>query len=148
MYSYEDHLKAVKFNIKHNFSIADAIRELGYPLRNMLRQWYQKYIETDELHKLHDKNSKYSLEAKKCAVSYYMEHSHNMARTIKAIEYPHWETMREWIHELVTNEPKAYSKHSSNGKMDCSERGTGKMKHGNDFSCPMTGMRFWQRLNR
>ena len=53
------------------------------------------------------------MEDKKRAISYYMEHGRNMARTIKAIGYPHRETMREWVHELVPNERKVYSKHSS-----------------------------------
>lgn len=76
MYSYRDRLKAVKLYIKFSLSIADTIRELGYPSRNMLRQWYQEYTETGE-------------------------HGHNMARTIKAIGYPHRKTMREWVHELA-----------------------------------------------
>lgn len=113
MYSYKDRLKAVKLYIKYNLSIADTIRELGYPSRNMLRQWYQEYTEAGELHRQHGKKSKYSLEDKKRAISYYMEHGRNMARTIKAIGYPHRETMREWVHELVPNERKVYSKHSS-----------------------------------
>ena len=113
MYSYEDRLKAIKLYIKYDLSIADTIHELGYPSRNMLRQWYQEYIETGELHKFHGKKPKYSLEDKKRAISYYMEHGRNMARTIKAIGYPHRETMREWIHELAPNERKVYSKHSS-----------------------------------
>ena len=113
MYSYGDRLKAVKLYIKYTLSIADTIRELGYPSRNMLRQWYQEYIETGELHKLHGKKPKYSSEDKKRAISYYMEHGRNMARTIKAIGYPHWETMREWVRELAPNERKVYSKHSS-----------------------------------
>jgi putative transposase len=113
MYSYEDRLKAVKLYIKYSFCVADTLHELGYPSRNMLRQWYQEYTETGELHKLHGKKSKYSLEARMLAVRYYMEHGRNMARTIKAIGYPHRETMREWIHELAPNEQKVYSKHSS-----------------------------------
>lgn len=122
MYSYKDRLKAVKLYIKYNLSIADTIRELGYPSRNMLRQWYQEYTEAGELHKLHGKKPKYSLEDKKRAISYYMEHGRNMARTIKAIGYPHRETMREWVHELVPNERKVYSKHSSMVKYTCEQK--------------------------
>ena len=113
MYSYKDRLKAVKLYIKYNLSIADTICKLGYPSRNMLRQWYQEYTETGELHKLHGKKPKYSLEDKRHAMNYYMEHGRNMARTIKALRYPHRETMREWVHELAPNERRVYSKHSS-----------------------------------
>jgi transposase-like protein len=79
----------------------------------MLRQWYKEYTETGCLHKLHGKKPKYSLAQKKLAVDYYMEHGRNMARTIRAIGYPHRDTMREWLHDLDPKERKVYSKHSS-----------------------------------
>ncbi|MFT9078284.1 MAG: transposase [Ethanoligenens sp.] len=93
MYSYEDRLKAVKLYIKYNLSVADTIRELGYPSCNMLKQWHREFTETGELHKLHSKMPKYSLEDKERAVSYYVQHGRNMTRTIRAIGYR--ETMRE-----------------------------------------------------
>lgn len=113
MYSYKDRLKAVKLYIKYNLGIADTICKLGYPSRSMLRQWCQEYAETGELHKLHGKKPKYSLEDKRRATDYYMEHGRNMARTIKALGCPHRETMRGWVHELAPSERKVYSKHSS-----------------------------------
>lgn len=36
MYSYEERIKAVKLYIKYDLSIADTLRELGYPRRNTL----------------------------------------------------------------------------------------------------------------
>jgi len=41
MYSYEDRIKAVKFYIKYDFSVADTIRELGYPTHKTLIKWYK-----------------------------------------------------------------------------------------------------------
>jgi transposase-like protein len=119
MYSYEDRLKAVKLYIKFDFSAADTIRELGYQSRNMLRQWYKVYAETGKLHERHGKKPKYSLTQKKLAVDYYMEHGRNMAQTIRAIGYPHRETMREWLHEVSPSERKVSPKESKNKHLIC-----------------------------
>lgn len=64
MYSYKDRLKAVKLYIKFDFSAAAAIRELRYQSRNMLKQWYQEYIEAGSLHEQHGKKPKCSYEQK------------------------------------------------------------------------------------
>lgn len=113
MYSYKDRMKAVKLYIKFDFSAAAAIRELGYPSRNMLKTWYREYIETGRLREQHNMKPKYTSEQKKLAVNYYLEHGRNMAGTIRAMGYPHRETMREWIRELAPREQKVYAKHGS-----------------------------------
>ncbi|MDD4700332.1 MAG: transposase, partial [Oscillospiraceae bacterium] len=112
MYSYKDRLKAVKLYIQYDFSVSDTIHKLGYPSRNMLRQWYREYSETGNLHQQHGKKLKYSSEDKKRVVDYYKEHGRNMARAIRAMGYPHRDTMREWIRELVPEQRKVYAKHS------------------------------------
>jgi len=111
MYSYADRLKAVKLFIKYDLCVASTIRELGYPSRNMLRQWHKEYIETGELHEKHGQESKYSFLQKQLAIDYYMEHGRNISRTIQAMGYPHRDTLREWLHETVPDERKVYLKH-------------------------------------
>ena len=43
---------------------------------------------------------------KKAAVEHFLEHGRSIARTIKALGYPHRETLREWIDEIAPNERK------------------------------------------
>lgn len=50
MYSYEDRMRAVKLYIKYDYSVADTIRELGYPSRNGLVRWHNEYVENGDLH--------------------------------------------------------------------------------------------------
>lgn len=50
MYSYEDRMRAVKLYIKYDYSVADTIREQGYPSRNGLVRWHNEYVENGDLH--------------------------------------------------------------------------------------------------
>ena len=43
MYSYEDRLRAVKLYIKLGKRAGLTIRQLGYPTKNSLKDWYQAY---------------------------------------------------------------------------------------------------------
>jgi hypothetical protein len=43
-------MKAVRLFIKYELSVADTIRELGYPTRNTLIRWYNEYLEKGDLH--------------------------------------------------------------------------------------------------
>ena len=57
MYSYEDRIRAVKLYIKYDFSVADTIRELGYPTHKALIKWYKEYKEKGDLHVGYEKLS-------------------------------------------------------------------------------------------
>ena len=87
MYSYEDRIKAVELYIKYDYSLADTVRELGYPTRHMLSRWYQEYKEYGELHKKYIKQSNFSEEQKKAVVDYYLEHGRSITRTVRAMGY-------------------------------------------------------------
>ena len=50
MYSYKDRIRAVKLYIKYDMSIAAVRRELGYPSRGMLYNWYREFKEHGTLH--------------------------------------------------------------------------------------------------
>ena len=48
----------------------------------------------------------FSAKQKRAAVEHYLEHGRSIARTIKALGYPHRETLRLWINEIAPNESK------------------------------------------
>jgi transposase-like protein len=67
MYSYEDRIRAVKLYIKYDFSVADTIRELGYPTHKALIKWYKEYKEKGDLHVGYEKKPKFTrTDAKGC----------------------------------------------------------------------------------
>ena len=115
MYSKEEREKAIKLYIKYGKCGADVIRELGYPDRKTLVKWYRTYLEKGVLFEQYPRSSTYSLEQKKTAVDYYLEHGRNLSRTIRALGYPSRETLRSWCKELV---PGFCNKHISGIKVN------------------------------
>jgi putative transposase len=83
MYSKEEREKAVKLYIKYNKCAADVIHELGYPDRNTLVKWYKIFKETGALWEQFKRAPKYSLEQKRAAVEYCLEHGRNLSRTVR-----------------------------------------------------------------
>ena len=106
MYSYDDRMRAVQLYIKYDFSLADTVRELGYPNRKMLSRWYQEYKETGDLHVKYRKQPNYTLEDEMVAVNYYLERGRNLSRTVKALGYPSRQVLREWIDRIAPGERK------------------------------------------
>ena len=49
MFSYEKRIKAVKLLVQYDMSYAQTIRELGYPTRTALTNWYKEYSKHDDL---------------------------------------------------------------------------------------------------
>lgn len=43
MYSYADRMRAVELYIKLGKRVGATIRELGYPTKNALKDWYREY---------------------------------------------------------------------------------------------------------
>lgn len=74
MFSYEERIKAVKLLIQYDMSYADVIRELGYPSKTALNNWYNEYKNSNNLHANYNRKYKYSMEQKQEAVNYYLEH--------------------------------------------------------------------------
>ena len=101
MFSYEERIKAVKLYIKYNKKGAAVIRELGYPSRNMLRQWVREFETEGKLHKKHKRKSKFTAEERRYAVNYYLEHGKSINKTIRAIGYPNRYTLSMWLKEDV-----------------------------------------------
>ena len=60
MYSKKEKLKAIKLYIKYNKKSSTVRRELGYPTKNALRNWYKDYITNGEKIINHHEFLKYS----------------------------------------------------------------------------------------
>ena len=88
MYSREQRMKAIALYIKYDKSIADVIRELGYPSSNLLPRWYKAYLkeqETGVLWEKYSRLSQYTLDQKKIAVEHFLTHGRNISRTIRML---------------------------------------------------------------
>ena len=113
MYSYEDRKRAVELYIKYDFSASSVILELGYPESSRsITRWYKEYKETGELRKARRGKRVYTSQQRECAVRYYLEHGKNLHKTVKALGYPHRETLAQWINEDCPEE-KRYCKHGT-----------------------------------
>ena len=100
MYSYEDRVKAVRLLIQYGGSPTLVIRELGYPSRGMLYNWYNEYLRTGGLHSAEQlKHTKYSKKQRQEAVEYYLEHGRSISRTITALGFPGRTVLRDWLHK-------------------------------------------------
>ena len=101
MFTYEQRIKAVKLLIKYDMKYTTVIRELGYPSRRALVNWYREFKKNGDLHKTFIKKSKYTDEEKKIAVDYYLEHGKCVSSTCKKLGYPSRPMLDEWISELA-----------------------------------------------
>ena len=72
MFSLEERTKAVNLLIQYDMSYADVIRELGYPTRGALRNWFTEYSKSGRLHEKFVRKSKYSMAEKQEVVRYYI----------------------------------------------------------------------------
>ena len=111
MYSYEDRIKAVKLYIKYDLSVADTIRELGYPTRNALIKWYKEYKEKGDLHTDYEREPEFSREQMQKAVNYYLEHGRCIRRTVRILGYPSTTTLMQWIDKLAPGQRKVRITH-------------------------------------
>ncbi len=101
MFSYEERIKAVKLLIQYDLSYSTVIRELGYPSRESLWNWYNEYSQNGELHQDFIKHPKFTEEEKQRAVNYYLEHGKCVSRTVKKLGYPSRPMLNKWILDLA-----------------------------------------------
>lgn len=100
MYTYEERLRAEELHIKLGKRIRATIRQLGYPTKNSLRNWYQEFLERGDLPGAYARSKqKYSVEQKNVAIEHYMDHGRCFSATLKALGYPGRGTLTEWVHE-------------------------------------------------
>lgn len=75
-----------------------TIRELGYPTKNALKDWYRKYQRHHDLPAGYIRAKPWhSDEQKLIAVEHYLCHGHCLAETWKALGYPNSTTLSAWI---------------------------------------------------
>jgi transposase-like protein len=106
MFTYEERIKAVKLLIQYDMSYSTVIRELGYPSRESLGNWYNEYSANGELHQNFIKKPKFTEEEKQKAVNYYLEHGKCVSRTVKKLGYPSCPMLDKWIQELAPDKKK------------------------------------------
>lgn len=121
MYIYEQRMTAVKLYIKYCHKAAAVIRELGYPNRHILVQWFKEYEATGDLHRESRlaRKSKFSDKQKQTALQFYQDHGHSIALTINTLGYPEKSTFKRWLNEAFPNR----SKHCVSGgaMVECSQ---------------------------
>ena len=97
--------KSRELYIQYDLNMAVTIRELGYPSRGMLYNWYKEFKENGGLREDHQlKHLKYSLEQRKQAIEYFIKHGRSISRTIKALGFPKRTVLRGWIKEDLSDE--------------------------------------------
>ena len=111
MFSYEERIKAVKLLLQYDMSYSTVIRELGYPSKETLWNWYNEYSQNGDLHQNYIKQPKFSEEEKQRAVNYYLEHGRSVSRTVKKLGYPSRPVLDKWILELAPEKKR----HCSSG---------------------------------
>lgn len=104
MFTKEQKERAVKLYIESGRKAAAVINALGYPSRNMLRYWYQEYINTGKIH--HERPSKYTEADRERALSYWRSHNYNRQETIQALGYPKHSALSQWIEKYATEEDR------------------------------------------
>lgn len=80
MYSYEDRLRAVKLYIKLGKRAGLTIRQLGYPTKNSLKDWYQAYEQSRDLPRAYTREPKSSSAWINCCPDTARAHSHHGQR--------------------------------------------------------------------
>lgn len=100
MYSYDERRQAVEQYLKLGKRIRATIRQLGYPTKNALKNWYQEFQQRGDLHVAYARSKpKYSVEQKNDAIDHYMNHGRCFSATLKALGYPGRGTLTEWVRE-------------------------------------------------
>lgn len=114
MFSYEERKKAVELYIKYGKKVMPVIRELGYPNRHSLVQWYKDFVENGKVViSRSSRNQKYTEEQKIKAVNFYLEHGKNITYTKQVLGYPGTHLLSAWISELCPEEKKIYTPRSN-----------------------------------
>jgi putative transposase len=102
MYSYADRMRAVQLYIKLGKRVGATIRQLGYPTKTALKDWYREYERRHDLTAGYVRTKPwYSDEQKRVAVDHYLSHGRCLAETIKAQGYPCRATLSAWIDEYA-----------------------------------------------
>lgn len=123
MYTLEQRMKAVKLYLKYDRNSAAARRGLGYPSRKALRLWVAGYETTGTLHDgYRPRTPKYTEQKKHSAVNYYLEHGRSIRGTVKALGYPHPETLSKWLDEAIEARRQLRTGNAAGGRVKLTAR--------------------------
>jgi transposase InsO family protein/transposase-like protein len=101
MFSYEERNRAVKLYIELGKRSAATRRQLGYPTKNSLANWYREFSQGGDLRAGYARpNQKYSDEQKRAAVEHYVSHGRCASATLNALGYPGRDKLTAWVREL------------------------------------------------
>lgn len=106
MFSNEKKIKAVQLLLQYDMSYAAVMRELGYPARRTLINWYEEYIENGDFHGDFIRKPKFNEKERQKAVNYYLEHGKCVSRTVKILGYPSRPELDKWINEIAPEQKK------------------------------------------
>ena len=106
MFSYEEKMAAIKLLILYDINYALVLRELGYPSKKSLHNWYKEYLKNKDLHKNYFRKSKYNDELRQKAVEYYLHHGKCISKTVRALGCPSRPILDKWIKESIPESKK------------------------------------------
>lgn len=100
MYSYAERMRAVQLYIKLGKRMNATLRQLGYPTKNSLKDWYREFESRGDLSSGYIRAKPwYSEEQKRIAIEHYLSHGRCSVATRKALGYPCRATLSVWIDE-------------------------------------------------
>lgn len=99
MYSYEEKIRAVDLYIKLGKRMKATIRQLGYPTKNALKDWYREHEQQGDLAKGYHRAPKYSMAQQEAAVDHFLHHGRCIDWTRRALGYPCRLLLQRWIDE-------------------------------------------------
>ena len=101
MYSHADRIRAVEVYIKLGKRVKATIRQLGYPTKNALRNWYREYQQHQDLRvRCAARAPKFSEAQKQAALEHYRTHDRCISATMRALGYPGRGTLTAWVREV------------------------------------------------
>lgn len=107
MFSYKERIRAVRLYFELGKRSAATRRQLGYPTKNSLATWVREFSLQGDLRACYARaTQKYTEEQKKAAVEHFLTHGRCISFTRKALGYPGWETLTNWIRELAPHARK------------------------------------------
>ena len=101
MYSYEERKKAVEAYMKNGCNARQMVKELGYPTRPTLVNWYWEVKRTGRHREKFERAREYSEGQRREAVEYYFAHGMSLMKTIRELALPiKRDALRNWIKEF------------------------------------------------
>lgn len=98
MYSHSDRIRAVELYIQLGKRVRATIRQLGYPTKNALRNWYREYQQHQGLRVgCVARTAKFSEAQKQAALEHYRTHDRCISATMTALGYPGRGTLTAWF---------------------------------------------------